>query len=177
MKKIPSFLTIILVSIMMLSFDAVAQKPKLNDAEIASVGVTANQIDIDFAKIAIARTKNDQILNFARTMMTDHQAEIDQATALVTKLKITPMDNELSKKLNADAAETRKKLNEKSDKDFDKAYIDNEVDYHKDVISTVEDVLIPQAQNTDLKALLKKLVPTLETHLEHAEIIEKAWKY
>jgi putative membrane protein len=139
--------------------------------------ITANQIDVDFAKIAIARSKNDQILNFARTMLADHQAVIDQATALVTKLKVTPMDNDLSKKLNAEAVETKKKLNEKSDKDFDKAYIDNEVDYHKEVISTVEDVLIPQAQNADLKALLQKVLPTLETHLEHAEVIEKAWKY
>ena len=176
MKRNPFFFAIVIAFAVMATFDAVAQTPKLNDAEIASVAVTANQIDIDYAKIAVAKSKNDQVVSFAKTMMADHQAVIDQAVALVTKLKVTPMDNDVSKKLNADAETTRKKLNEKSAKDFDKAYIDNEVSYHKAVISTVENVLIPQAQNAELKALLQKVLPTLKTHLEHAEMVQKSLK-
>jgi len=176
MKKNPFFFAIVVAFAVMSTVNAVAQTPKLNDAEIASVAVTANQIDIDYAKIAVAKSKNDQVVSFAKTMMADHQAVIDQAVALVTKLKVTPMDNDVSKKLNADAETTRKKLNEKPAKDFDKAYIDNEVSYHKAVISTVENVLIPQAQNADLKALLQKVLPTLKTHLEHAEMVQKSLK-
>jgi putative membrane protein len=70
------------------------------------------------------------------------------------------------------ASKTRKMLNAKSAKDFDKAYINNEVAYHKAVISAVETVLIPQAQNAELKALLQQVVPTLKTHLAHAEMVQ-----
>ena len=151
-----------------------AQKPaKLSDPEIASVAVVANQNDIDFANVAKQKSKNAEILNFAKTMANDHQSVIDQAVALVTKLKVTPKDNELSKTLTANAADTKKMLLAKPAESFDKAYIDNEVAYHKAVISTVETVLIPQAANAELKALLQQVVPTLKAHLEHAEMVQK----
>jgi putative membrane protein len=65
-------------------------------------------------------------------------------------------------------------LNSKSAKDFDKAYIDNEVSYHKAVISTVQDTLIPDTDNAELKELLTNVVPALKTHLAHAEMVQKA---
>ena len=149
------------------------QNAKLSDPEIASVAVTANQIDINSAKIAKERSKNADILKFADLMISDHQSVIDQAVALVKKLGVTPMDNALSKKLNSDAEATIKVLRSKSDADFNKAYIDNEVSYHKAVINTVQDQLIPQSQNAELKALLQKVLPILKTHLEHAQMVQK----
>jgi putative membrane protein len=173
MKRISGLFIIALITFVMTNA-SFAQTPKLNDAEIASVAVTANQIDIDYSKIAVLKSKNEQVLTFAKTMAADHQAVIDQAVALVTKLKVTPQDNDVSKKMNADAEATRKTLKAKSAADFDKAYIDNEVAYHKAVISAVETVLIPQAQNAELKALLQKVLPTLKTHLEHAQMVQKS---
>lgn len=173
MKRISGLFAAALITFTTISV-AFAQTPKLNDAEIASVAVTANQIDIDYAKIAMLKSKNEEVLTFAKTMTADHQAVIDQAVALVTKLKVTPQDNDVSKKLNADAEATRKTLQAKSAKDFDKAYVDNEVAYHKAVISAVETLLIPQAQNAELKALLQKVLPTLKSHLEHAEMVQKS---
>jgi putative membrane protein len=61
----------------------------------------------------------------------------------------------------------------KSAKDFDKAYIDNEVAYHKAVISAVEGLLIPETENAELKGLLENVVPALKTHLEHAQMVQK----
>lgn len=63
-------------------------------------------------------------------------------------------------------------MNSKSGKAFNKAYIDNEIAYHKAVIAAVEGLLIPQAQNSELKALLEKVVPTLKAHLGHAEMVQ-----
>jgi len=64
-------------------------------------------------------------------------------------------------------------LESKSGRAFDKAYIDNEVAYHKAVISVVETVLIPESQNAELKAFLQKVLPAFHAHLEHAEMIQK----
>jgi len=155
---------------------ATAQDPKLTDPEIAHVAVTANQIDISYAEIAQQRSKNPDILTFARTMASDHKAVIDQAVALVTKLHVTPADNAVSKKLLADAEKTQKMLRSTSGKAFDKAYIDNEVAYHKAVIAAVESLLIPQSKNGELKDLLQKVDPTLKTHLEHAEMVQSNLK-
>jgi putative membrane protein len=148
------------------------ENTKLSDAEIASVAVTANQIDIDYANIAKQKSKNADVLKFAETMAADHKAVIDQAVALVTKLNVTPKNNATSEKLLTDANNTKKMLNSKSGNAFDKAYIDNEVAYHKAVINAVETVLIPNAQNAELKSLLQNVLPVLKTHLEHATMVQ-----
>ena len=174
MKKQTALLpAILLIALVFTSAALPAPATQLTDPEIASVAVTANQIDINYAKIAKEKSKNADVIKFAETMAKDHQSVIDQAVALVTKLKVTPKDNAVSQKLNTDAAAERKVLQAKSAKDFDKAYIDNEVSYHKAVISTVETVLIPQSKNAELKALLEKVLPVLKAHLEHAEMVQK----
>jgi putative membrane protein len=150
--------------------------PKLSDPEIASVAVVANQNDIGYAEVAEKRSKNPEILKFAQTMSADHKAVIGQAVALVKKLNVTPKDNAVSQKLLSDAAKEKKVLESTAEKSFDKTYIDNEVAYHKAVIGAVETLLIPQAQNAELKDLLTKVVPTLKAHLAHAQMVQSSIK-
>jgi putative membrane protein len=174
MKKIKLLSGAVTVFSLLISAKSFGQGTiKLTDPEIASVAVVANQNDIGYAEIAKKRSKNADVLHIADMMIKDHKSVIDQAVALVTKLKVTPKDNALSKQLTTDAEATRKMLNSKSDKDFNKAYIDNEVTYHKAVIAAVETVLVPQAQNAELKSLLEQVVPILKTHLGHAEMVQK----
>lgn len=156
---------------------AVAQKaPQLSDAEVASVAVVANQIDISYAEIAKKKSKDDEVLKFAQTMINDHAAVIHQAEALVKKLGVTPKNNSVSQNLLKDADKTKKSLNSKSGEAFNKAYVDNEVAYHKAVISAVERLLIPESENAELKGLLQDIVPALKAHLEHAEMLQKSMK-
>jgi putative membrane protein len=150
--------------------------PKLSDEEVAHVAVVANQIDIAYADIAKEKSKDADILKFAETMTNDHNAVINQASALVKKLSVTPKENAVSQKLLADAEKTKKTLRAKSGKAFNKAYIDNEVTYHQAVIDAVEGLLIPEAENGELKALLQNVVPALKTHLEHAQMVQKMYK-
>ncbi len=149
------------------------QAAKLSDPEVASVAVTANQIDIDYAAIALERSSNPEVINFAKTMKNDHQAVIGQAVALVQRLKVTPKDNYLTSKLLDDAKKTKAALNAKKGKAFDTFYIQNEVAYHKAVINVVETILIPETENAEVKALLEKVLPALKTHLSHAEMLHK----
>lgn len=178
MKIIKQFATsaiCLVIGSTLFSLSANAQKSDpLTDPEIASVAVTANQVDIDYAKIAIQKSKNQKIVEFAKTMAKDHGAVIDQAVALVTKLKVTPKDNATSKSLKTQEAKTAKMLNSKSGAAFDKAYVDNEVAYHTAVIGVVENVLIPQSKNTELHDLLVSAVPLFKAHLEHAKMIQKS---
>ncbi|PJJ74516.1 putative membrane protein [Thermoflavifilum aggregans] len=147
------------------------QKPQLTDPEIASVAVTANQVDIAYARIALQKSHNPDIRNFAETMQRDHQSVIKQATSLVQKLHVTPKDNEVSRSLRNQEQKTSQELRSKTGHAFDQAYISNEVAYHQAVIQTVEDVLIPEAQNADLKGLLQQVLPILKEHLQHAQSI------
>lgn len=156
----------------LMAFPAMAQKdvtPNLTDPEIASIAVTANQIDVDYGKIALKKATTPEAKKFAQTMIDDHTSIINQAVALAKKLGVTPKDNAVTQSLLDGAKKMKETLNSKKGKDFDKAYIDNEVSYHEAVISTVKNVLIPQTDNKELKDLLQSVMPLLEHHLEMAK--------
>jgi putative membrane protein len=131
-----------------------AEGAKPNDAQIAHIAYTAGQLDIEAAEQAKQKSKNKDILAFAADMERDHKAVNEKALALVKKLRVTPEDNATSKALSKQAADKRAELAKLSGKDFDKAYIDNEVAYHKTVDSALQSTLIPDASNAELKDLL-----------------------
>lgn len=167
-KTLAVFIMALFTSVCGFSQDA----PKLNDAQIASVAVTANQIDVDYGKIAMDRSKNADVREFANTMINDHNAIIKMAVDLATKLGVVPQDNAVTQSLLDQSKETTKKLNSLKGKAFDKAYIDNEVAYHKAVIDAVKGLLIPQTQNKELKELLETAVPILDAHYDHAKMAQ-----
>lgn len=159
-----------LACLLFLSNTSIAQNtPKLTDPQIASAAVTANQIDVNYGKIALQRSKNERIRMFAETMINDHENIINMAAALAKKLNVTPQTNAVTQSLLDGEKEMTKKLNSLKGKAFDKAYAQNEYDYHKAVVGAVKTVLIPQTQNAELKGLLQKVVPLLESHEEMAQ--------
>lgn len=151
-------------------------KITLSDPQIASVAVTANQIDVDYGKIALKKSHNDAVRKFAQTMITDHTGVIAQAVALAKQLHVTPEDNPVTQQLLQEATQTKKDLNSSKGQKFDQAYVNNEVAYHQAVISAVNQVLIPQAKNQQLKDLLLKVAPVLQEHLRHAQALQSSLK-
>ena len=153
---------------------AFAQAP--NDAQIASIVVTANQVDIDAGKLAKSTAASADVKKFADQMITDHSGVNKQAVALVTKLKVTPEDNPTSQSLKSGGEKNVANLKTLKGAAFDKAYIDHEVEYHQAVIDAVDKTLIPSAQNAELKALLVKVRPAFVAHLEHAKHVQSTLK-
>jgi putative membrane protein len=130
-------------------------------------------IDIEAGKQALDKSQNNDVRAFAQQMIGDHTAVNDQALALVKKLNVTPEDNATSKSLAEAVDAERKKLADLSGAAFDKAYVDNEVAYHKAVDDAVSKTLIPSAQNAELKTLLENGLKLFEAHLAHAEQLAK----
>ncbi|HZO17604.1 MAG TPA: DUF4142 domain-containing protein [Gemmatimonadaceae bacterium] len=145
----------------------------LTDANIAAIVVAANSIDVENGKLAIERATDAEIRKFAHTMITDHTGVNKAAVDLVTRLKVTPVESPTSRALVASANETRASLGTRSGLDFDRAYIANEVTYHRAVLSAVDDALIPSAQNPELRSLLVSVRPAFVAHLEHAESLQQ----
>jgi putative membrane protein len=144
----------------------------VNDAQIASIVVTANQVDIDAGRLAVARAMSEEVRTFARLMVTDHTGVNKAATDLAAKLKVIPQNNPTSQSLKADGEKSLAHLKTLSGHEFDKAYIDREVAYHQQVIDALDKTLIPSATNEELKALLVKVRPAFVAHLEHAKRLQ-----
>ena len=146
-----------------------AKAPAVSDAQIAQIVVTANAIDIKNGEIALKQSKTPAVTEFAHLMIRDHTAANNNAVALVTRLKVTPAASDTSKGLQREADSEQARLGSLHGAEFDHAYLQNEVAYHKQVIGAINTVLIPNAQNAELKKTLVDVEPAFEAHLAHAE--------
>jgi putative membrane protein len=166
----------IVIAAVLLAPAGSASAQEINDAQIASIVVTANQVDIDAGQLAKAASTDAQVKKFAELMITDHTGVNKSATALVTKLKVTPADNPTSQSLKSGGDANLRTLKGLKGAAFDKAYIDHEVVYHQSVLDAVDKTLIPGAKNEELKALLVKVRPAFVAHLEHAKHLQSSLK-
>lgn len=155
---------------------ATAEDAKPNDAQIAHIAYTAGQIDIQAAELALRKSKNKDVRDFAENMVRDHKAVNDQALALVKRLNVTPKDNDTSKAIAKQASAKESELKQLNGVAFDKAYADNEVAYHKMVDNALETVLIPDASNPELKDLLTTGLKIFQGHEQHAEHVAQSLK-
>ena len=141
------------------------------DPQIAHIAYTAGQLDITAAEQAIKKSTNPAVIDFANLMIADHKAVNDQALALVTKLGVAPEDNPTSQSLSQQASDKLAELDKLDGAAFDKAYLDNEIAYHVAVNSALSSLLIPSAQNAELKALLETGRQLFTEHQHHAEMV------
>ena len=74
------------------------------------------------------------------------------------------------------SADERAKLEKLDGAAFDQAYVDNEVAYHKQVNGALETLLIPSAQNAELKSLLETGLKLFQGHQQHAEHVAASLK-
>lgn len=151
-----------------------AQAP--NDAQIAHIAYTAGALDIAAGKQALAKSKNKAVREFAQEMVRDHAAVNDKALALVKQLGVTPEANGTSKALTDAAVTKRAELAKLNGAAFDRAYVANEVAYHRTVNGALKDTLIPAAHNGELKSLLQSGLTLFSEHQMHAEHLAMSLK-
>jgi putative membrane protein len=164
---------VITAALVFATTSAFAQQGTPNDAQIAHIVVTANQVDIDAGKLAESKATNPDVKKFGEQMVKDHTAVNKQASDLAKKLGVKPEDNATSRSLAQGGRDNLAHLKElKKGADFDKAYVDHEVAYHQAVLDALDKTLIPDAKNAELKDLLVKTRPAFEAHLEHAKMVQ-----
>jgi len=145
------------------------------DANIFALLDEANMADSAAGALAASKGTSSAVRDFGRRMTRDHHTLRAQGEALAKKLKVTPTppagDN-----LVTDAQKNMDNLNSTAKgKDFDKAYIDSEVDAHKKVLDLATKAM-DQAQSTELKNLIQKAAPVIKGHLDLVESIQKNLK-
>lgn len=142
----------------------------MTDANIAAVLDVANESDSTFGALAVRKGRSADVKQFGRLMMGEHHALRQQGQDLVKKLNVTPQPP-ASFDLPGKQQEAMKDLEGKSGADFDKAYIDHEIQYHQQVLETAQNAL-GQAQNQELKDLIQKAAPVIQKHLDRAKEIQ-----
>ena len=147
----------------------------LSDANIAWILDAANVSDSTWGAIAGTKGTSTQVRDFGKRMARDHHTLRIQGLDLAKKLGITPTPAANDSSLAVLQHANDMLNNTPKGRDFDKAYIDHEVDYHKAVLQAATTAMAA-AQNAELKNLIQKAAPLLRAHLDLAEKIQKGIK-
>ena len=145
------------------------------DANIVALLDEANMADSSAGAVASTKGTASAVRDFGKRMMRDHHQLRAQGEALAKKLKITPAAPSDDPVTPAGQKEMDTLNSTAKGKDFDKAYIDAEVDVHKAVLD-IATKAAGQTQNAELKNLIQKAAPVIKGHLDKAESIQKTLK-
>jgi len=169
-----------LVTTLILSSTMVAyagNQSGMTDGAIIAIYNQVNTFDIETAGLAIANAKDKRVIGLAKMVQTDHTAVRQMAADLAIKLgqdrSLPPSRaNAASQHANVLSA-----LSSKKGAEFDKAYLEHEIQFHTAAISAVKSVLIPKARNNELRDLMKKILPGFEHHLAETRRVSKELGY
>jgi len=149
---------------------------KLDDPTIVAIFDAANTWDIETATLGEKKGTTKEIRELATMFVHDHSNVRQQGRDLAKKLGVTPTppkDFALAK----DHAAAMKKLEGLSGKAFDKAFLENEVAFHKAVIDAVTTTLLPALKNAEVKDLVTKVAPAFQAHMLAAQnLLDKQGK-
>jgi putative membrane protein len=146
-----------------------------SDANIVALLDEANAADSSAGAIAATKGTAAAVRTFAKDMMRDHHTLRTQGAALAKKLNVTPAAPGDDPVPAMAQTETNTLNSTAKGKDFDKAYIDAEVNAHKAVLDLATKAA-GQTQTTELKNLIQKAAPLIQAHLTKAESIQKTLK-
>ena len=145
------------------------------DANIFALLDEANMGDSAAGALAGTKGTSSALRDFGRRMARDHHTLRVQGEALAKRMKITPIPPDQDNLL-ADSQKNLDNLNATAKgKDFDKAYIDSEVEVHKRVLELVTRAM-EEAESTELKNLIQKAAPVIRDHLDLAQSIQQSLK-
>lgn len=166
-------IVVFIVALILPVFCASAQTVGLNDAQIVAILIAANHADIAAGKLAKFKASDQEVNFFAQRMVMDHGANLDSVASFMKRRKIKPQENQASLDFIEYGKENIAKLKPLRRKAFLKAYIDKEVAFHGKVLIAIDSLLIPNAENIELKWLLEKVRPAFLSHLYHAKRTQK----
>jgi len=153
---------------------AMAQAQAPTDPQIIGIVQTANRIDINLARVALKKSSNPQVKEFANQMISDHTSLEKSVSDLANKLGAKEQTSATARQLKQQAAEETKKLSGLRGSAFDREYASNEISFHQSVIDAATNTLIPNAKNPELKSALQGAAPLLQGHLQHAQQLQQS---
>lgn len=144
---------------------------KVTSANVVAIVLAANNTDLSYARLAPARASNAEVKAFAERMLTDHTLLNTRVMDIASRNRISAEENATSLDFRDHSAARRDILRELTGAKFDSTYIANEIQYHRELLDAISDVLIPSTKPGELRDFVTNLRPAISAHLAHAEQI------
>ena len=136
--------------------------------EFADKAASSNLLEIQSSELAIERSSDAEIVEFAEQMIVDHTAAGDEMMAAAQQDGITPTTT-----LAPDHQTILDRLEAAEDDAFDQAYVEAQITAHDEAVALFETFATGDPDGA-LKAFAVQTLPTLVQHQEHIHSIAEA---
>ena len=145
----------------------------MTDPQILAQMSVSNGAEISSSQLAQPKARNQQVKDFARDMIAEHQAMQGQADSLATRANIAPSPAQ-GDTLQQTLDRLREQLQgQAAGAEFDRMYMDMQVSSHEGTLALLNNAR-GAAQNADLRALIDQAIPKVQQHLDRARQIRGA---
>ena len=146
------------------------------DGHILAYAAAASNGEIAEGKAAQTKAKDAGVKAFARQMVTDHQAMLAEGTAFAKKHNVTPdtAQDDVRDLMKASGDHLKDLGSKAAGADWDKAYLDDEIDGHQKVLDKLQDAA-KNTTNADLRAMLVKASGKVQEHLTKARALKEKY--
>lgn len=153
---------------------ALSKNIPTSDAEIANALLTINTEEMNLAEVALKKAQNQQVKNYAKKMYQEHAQSNDKAMSLRRNQDIALEKAKSTLDLKFNTEEKVEKLAKLEGETFDRRFMKNQVSMHNKVLEKLNDTLIPNAKNEQLKAMLNSTKERVQNHLKEAKQIQSS---
>jgi putative membrane protein len=147
--------------------------PLLTNEQILEVTRTADEGDIQQARLAQSRSKDERVQGLAAMVLRDHKAAEAKADSLAVKDKLTRQTSPTSESLKTNADGFTRALKAEVGPGFDKEYVETQIHEQQAELDAIDTTLMPSASNVDVKAYLDDIRGAVAAHLDHAQKLEQ----
>ena len=130
------------------------------DIQFADNAAIAGMTEVGLGKMAINRTSNQKIREFAHMMVADHGKANTELIELAKKKNIT-----LPGALDTEHQKMTDSVSKLSGTDFARSYVNAMVEGHKKALALMQDEAA-NGKDADLKAFAAKTAPVVQMHLD-----------
>lgn len=136
--------------------------------------INTNEINVN--NVALQRSSNPQVKDFAKMMVNAHTQNLQAFQALAQRLDITPVSTSKSDSLQTRGEKEVKALNSVASDKFDTTYVNAMVKAHQAALKLIDNKLLPNATNPQVKTLLTSTRATVDQHLQMAQKLQSQLK-
>ena len=144
----------------------------MSDANLIDVLNTINKNEIASAELARDKSTSAHVQAFADRVLKEHQESIASNRRVAQQMDVQPTSPSLASKLKQDQIDDMETLRSKSDFDFDRIYIQQEIAKHVQALELVQTA----AEYEYVSSLKQQILHTkldLLSHLSAARAVER----
>jgi len=132
--------------------------------------IVGDSLEVEAAQLAMTRSQNAAVKDFANMLVTDHKSHLDNLRKLAGKSDIGREANSADSSALAAAGTFSQLQSMAADSGFDKAFVNAQIQNHQREIASLKS-LRAAAKDDDLQKDIDATLPVLDRHLARAQAV------